>query len=398
MHKHQADDSYLGYVFQGLFALIILLDSDDDESVSIETEDDVVLDGNSKTNIQLKHSLNPSRKLTVSNIGLWNTLGIWIAETDILSTKYLFVTCSDIASESTLKKLTIDKCDRSDVVLDLTKEAKRVIDEIENATKLKEALPHQKRSSACKAFINLSESDRQQLINKISIRETNFNIKQIEKEVEIRLRNVVAPDVSQQVAIRLTQWWEYRIRQSLTKILPRKIPKLELQQKIQSLLAEHSETNLPDDYSIQEPDSLAGEMGGLMERQILLVQGGSSRLNRAALARWRARNQRQRWMNSDIGLAAVLNLYDQRLQQSWEDRHGPMQDDCCEQPDEHKCKVGRSLLDWADMKAWQEIPPPRRDWCQVFYTCGMYHQLSDELKVGWHPDFLQLLANIGNGE
>jgi hypothetical protein len=325
-------------------------------------------------------------------------LGIWIAETDILSTKYLFVTCSDIASESTLKKLTIDKCDRSDVVLDLTKEAKRVIDEIENATKLKEALPHQKRSSACKAFINLSESDRQQLINKISIRETNFNIKQIEKEVEIRLRNVVAPDVSQQVAIRLTQWWEYRIRQSLTKILPRKIPKLELQQKIQSLLAEHSETNLPDDYSIQEPDSLAGEMGGLMERQILLVQGGSSRLNRAALARWRARNQRQRWMNSDIGLAAVLNLYDQRLQQSWEDRHGPMQDDCCEQPDEHKCKVGRSLLDWADMKAWQEIPPPRRDWCQVFYTCGMYHQLSDELKVGWHPDFLQLLANIGNGE
>ena len=39
--SHAGDDAAAGFYFQGLFALVLLLDAQEHEAVSVETEDDV---------------------------------------------------------------------------------------------------------------------------------------------------------------------------------------------------------------------------------------------------------------------------------------------------------------------------------------------------------------------
>ena len=63
-----AVDSAVGYYHQGLFALVRLLDAPDNASVSIETDDDVVLHEAITSLHQIKHSRG-ARPLTLKNDG-----------------------------------------------------------------------------------------------------------------------------------------------------------------------------------------------------------------------------------------------------------------------------------------------------------------------------------------
>ena len=74
---HSAVDSAVGYHHQGLFALVRLLDAADNSSVSIETDDDVVLHDGINSLHQIKHTQGSVRPLTLKNDGLWRTIAIW---------------------------------------------------------------------------------------------------------------------------------------------------------------------------------------------------------------------------------------------------------------------------------------------------------------------------------
>jgi hypothetical protein len=134
----------------------------------------------------------------------------------------------------------------------------------------------------------------------------------------------------------------------------------------------------------------------MMEQQIRLVDGGVARLMRAARARWRARNQRERWIADDAAMAAVIYEYDQHLLEEWEDKFGPMCDDCAILgSDEHK-KAGLTLLDWAHSHAPLELRPIEEGWESNYLVQGSYQQLAEELTVGWHPKYRELLVPDGD--
>lgn len=112
-NQHSAVDSALGYYYQGMFALVVLLDAEDGTQVSIETEDDVYLEGRKKTLHQLKHSLAASTSLTVQSEALWKTLRIWSNHKLDSDTVFVLVTCSSIAQGSSLSVLMNDGTDRT---------------------------------------------------------------------------------------------------------------------------------------------------------------------------------------------------------------------------------------------------------------------------------------------
>ena len=82
---HNAVDSTLGYNFQTLHALVVLLGAGDDESVTIELTDDITLhhapiapDSIDSTRFQVSHSLKTSLpEIKISTTKLWKTLRIW---------------------------------------------------------------------------------------------------------------------------------------------------------------------------------------------------------------------------------------------------------------------------------------------------------------------------------
>ncbi|MED3501847.1 hypothetical protein P4479_25865 [Brevibacillus agri] len=385
---HSAQASMLGYRFQPLYALLVLWKEADDDSneIRVEAEDDVVLEGKFTKLYQLKHSTGNAQELTIKNDGLWKTIRIWAPYADSIKHKMYFVTGDSIDSTNPLYKLVSGDLNRRDIVSLMTKEAKSVIDAREKAIAMNaRKLPYENKIHGCKAFLQLNANQRLALLEKITIRADSFNIIEIENQVIDQLSQMVISKLRPIIAKRLLEWWDKRILNSL------KITKAELLLQLQSLVAQFQDNNLPDDFSKLSPSSIDNELGGNMEKQIDLVDGGFSRKKRAAVARWRARNQREKWITDDILNAIELNNYDQQLINTWADRHEPMKEDLEGEPDEICKKKGLELLDWTHNDAHLHINPIRSEWKHHYLIQGSYQQLSEELKVGWHPMFLEML-------
>ncbi|WP_214797092.1 ABC-three component system protein [Exiguobacterium sp. s5] len=395
---HSADASFLGYYYQGMYALVKLLDAEDFDKISIETEDDVFLSGKSKTLYQLKHSLNSKGNLTEKNEGLWKTIRIWSDKLNNSETNesiyFIFVTPLGIKRSSLLIDFTFEKNNRSKLVKLLYMEATRVRNEREDAKlKGKIPLPHQTRAEGCNAFLSLSDTQRTELVNKITIHPNSFNLKQINSEVEKRIKNAIPIKIRKLLIERIIEWWDRRVVLGLLNEAEREIQKSELTQQIYNIYSQFQEDSLPDDYSDKDEEvDVEQEMRGMMEYQIDLVNGGTHRKKRAAIARWQAINQRDKWISQDVIHSAELNKLDKQLIKVWEDSFEPMRNDLFSENEETLCKEGCKLLDWSHQKAHLEIVPIRNSWKQPFLVQGTYQHLSDELKVGWHPNYIDRLT------
>lgn len=399
LKKFNATDSYLGYIFQGLYALIVLLEADDDHCVSIETDDDVVLQGDEPTLYQLKHSLSSPPPLSEKSDALWKTIRIWSSLENLQNFKFILVTCAPIKERSFLNDLSSFEGERSKALIKLESEARDVLQKVKEARERNDHdEPCKIRLKGCKAFLNLSASHRKHLVDNLLIRPSSFNISEIDAQICLRLKNVVRPEKRKFMTEKLIEWWDGLVVRSLLKKRLRQICKLELQNKISELIQEFSERSLPDFYSQKKPASLDSERGGMMERQIELVDGGEERIKRAAIARWRARNQRFKWLDYDVSLSDTLGNYDKTLIEAWQGHHEPMKHDYKNDSETAKQEVGRKLLDWTHHKASIEIPAPRPEWSQPFYTQGMFQQLAEELTVGWHPEFYERLSKTLDGK
>lgn len=396
VNLHSAKASMLGYRFQPLYALLVLWDEakDDFDHIAIEAEDDVVLNGSMITLFQLKHSLKSTEKLSIKNDGFWKTLRIWAPYSKLSNYQFVFVTAAQVEEESSLICLTDSKKSREKLLIELLKEAKMVRKSREDAAKQGKKLPYETRVAGCEAFLNLKQNERESLLDRIIIRPNTFNIEKISEEVQKRLGKMVVHQIRPMVAERLLEWWDRKV----LKDKDMKIKKVELLSQLQNIISQHLNESLPDDYSKLYPKSYKNEIGITMEKQIDLVKGGESRKKRAAIARWRARNQRERWMGEDLLSIYDLEQYDEHLIEVWKDRHEPMAEDLEGELELKLVEEGRRLLDWSHNESYISTMPPRSEWRHQFLAQGSYQQLAEEMKVGWHPKYEELLNSNKVGD
>jgi ABC-3C protein len=376
---HSAVDASLGYMFQALQALIILVQAGDDQSVTLELTDDVTLHYvNSESRFQVAHSIKASlAEVTIKSAKLWKTIGIWASENSD-NEHYFLLTCAPVSPD--LMPLT-SEADRAAIQAKLEEEAELVLAEHEA-----EIHKHKERITGCRAFMNLSPSGRAELLKNITLIANVPNITTIDNILHHELRNIARPEKRQQVITRLREYWMNRVCLSLTGDLPRHISKAELQQRIEELASTIGGNLLPDDYgTAQAPAEV--QVPDVMRRQIELVGGGTGRINRAKTAHWKSRNQRQRWLDEDVSMAAPLNEFDKKLISLWEDRHAPMCDDTNGSTEEEKQQRGRDLLDWTHNDAPQLPVHVGHGPVPSYVIQGTYQVLADDLSVGWHPEY-----------
>ncbi|MGG4445291.1 hypothetical protein HPY27_16375 [Brevibacillus sp. HB1.1] len=388
---HSAQAPMLGYRFQPLYALLVLWreTGDDFDQVSVESDDDVVLKGKEIKLYQLKHSTGKTERLTIKNDGFWKTIRIWSQYADTANYELYFVTGDTVAQNDPLIKLVNGDTDRVDIITLMESEAKAVISARKQAViDRKKKLPYETRFQGCEAFLKLSSHQRKKLLDKITVRPDNFNIFDIHDQVIDQLSQMVIKKVRPLIAQRLLEWWDNRMLNASSGI-----SKTELLFQLQSLIAQFQDNNVPDDYSKLTPTSIQSELGGFMEKQIDLVNGGDSRKKRAAVARWRARNQREKWIKDDVLNAMELEEYDLQLIETWTYRHEPMKEDLEGETEDLCKKKGLKLLDWIHEDSHLHIHPIRSEWKQHFLIHGSFQQLSEDLKVGWHPRYDELLGD-----
>jgi hypothetical protein len=396
-NAHSAEDAALGFLYQTQYALVLLWqEADDDAVIYLETLDDVVLVANGDTLLeQLKHSLKTKPpSLTVASLQLWKTLKAWIDvlhELELSRTWLHLVAVADISDGSPLQALLHDEIDRKDLLEALKDEAARIRRErAEAATVGKKPLPHAERAAACEAFLSLSEETRVNLLARARIKPKQPNISQIEDVLAASLTTVIRGRRAQ-VARQLVEWWSGQTLDLLTKKRKVGLSRFELVTRYMEIVSAIELDELTSAFATAAHPS-SYQFDSMIERQISLVGGGASELQRAVREEWRAREERSRWSRENPARHDIIVRYDDRLVEEWSDRHADICDKCAGAAEEALKGKGLELLLWSHYTAPRDLEPIAPKIISPYYVRGTYQVLSINGHVGWHPDYRKLLG------
>jgi hypothetical protein len=398
--KHSAEGSALGFWYQSLYALLILIEqASDDAMVGIEMLDDITLTANGEDLLyQLKHSIasKPS-PVGIKSRSLWRTIKVWL---DILPKISLseaslhLVTVGGIVKGDALEVLTVadNHSDREALACAMAEEAQRVLDARAKAKADGEtSLPYADRKDGCEAFLTISKSVQLNLMRRVTLKIDSPTAGDIEGHLETRL-TLFPVEHRALIAKKLIEWWDRQIVYSLCGKRERVVSRHELQAQISEIVGEMERSKLSADFeTLQKP--LDYQPNGMLTRQIALVKGGNLDVDKAIREEWRARAQRARWATENPALASMINDYDAVLTEHWSDKHSQMVQDCDALEEVEKCNSGLDLLRWSHNDAPTAVRPIQEGFGAVYYVRGSYQVLAIDLQVGWHPNYKNLLKD-----
>lgn len=388
---HDATASALGFRYQERFALIELLDTKDDEAaIGVETLDDIHLQSQGLDLLeQLKHSLslNPT-PLDIKSGNLWTTLKIWaelLPSSDLDSTQFRLVTVAPIATSSSLNCLCTEGSDRAPLAEELTAEAQRVLADVLAATGKGKPKPHAKRIAGAEAFLQISESQRLDLLERVLIRPEAPTITDLEDLLATKLDTY--PNAQRKtLAAKLYEWWDRQILLSLQGKRDRYIKRFELIGQLSETSAMLQTEALIESFSSKTPPAVF-HTDEMLAKQCELVEAKPAMSKLARISEWQARNQRTAWSNEAPSKHSKIVDYDEKLISEWSYLH----DTACENADPKKessmIEEGQKILKWILEEAAQKVGSIENTVTSPFYVRGSYQVLSIEGRVGWHPEY-----------
>lgn len=375
--------SALGFYYQGCYALVALLRlTDDAAGVAVETHDDVVLESLSlKTLTQVKHKV---AALSVRSDDFWKAVGNWIGHLPDPAIRFRLVVTSRLPDGSILRALK-DNDGHAALCAALCDEARRVV---QIAEREREGAPLRRRVAACRAFLALTDIERLDLIRRLDIEDEGFDVGAYEPKV-VALLTQTPVAIREKVAGRLVEWWDRQVAMALTGKRPRLLRRAEIVEMIVETQQLFFSNRLPDDFADKEPPEILDETPVLVE-QIKLIGGSRFWINEAKQERWRARGQRDSWLNEQFAVVERLDGFDKGLIKEWRLRFEPHGE---AQPEHEAAERsrGRELFQWAFRDAWREVPPIHPEWKTPYLVRGSYQELANQRVVGWHPRYIALL-------
>jgi hypothetical protein len=387
--KFAASASMLGYLYQIRMALLWAIRKSrvSDFSVNVEVLDDVSFesDGSPIEVLQTKHSLKAMAELSDLSPELWKTLRIWITgiasgEVPAEATRFLIST-ADAPAGTACAALGMDGSSR-----DVAEASRRL--QYAATTSTNSSL-----KSAFDSYLTLDDPAREQLLARVYVipAQPDANAIHVQLQAELYYVSLHQQDLSVQM---LEGWWFKRVLQELVQ------PRGGIcRSEIDAQISEIQESLKPDALPIDEEiDALMVALDQLPEfknrpfyKQIELVGGSQSRIRNAITSYLQAFRQRSSWTRHELLFGADLEKYDHRLLAEWElcraqvcDELGPAA------TEEAMASAGRAILKWAE-----DAHVPIRAGVTVPWVCrGSLHMLSEDRKLGWHPDFQTRLKSI----
>jgi hypothetical protein len=379
----------LAFYYQGCFALVtILAEKDDLARIAVETEDDVVLEAATlKRLVQLKHKVRP---LSLRSDDLWRAMANWLNHLADQNTIFQFVTTAGLVEDAALRALVAD-ADR-DVSLAHVREAfaeesRRVLAEIEVGKGSHNRFA--KRFAGCERFLALSPKEQVAFLSRVQVAPNTFGAHETEGKV-IDLLSTIPSRIRKQVANRLIEWWDRQVALAFMGKRERFLTKFEVLDQLALIVSDHFDDSLPDDYAGTEPPNLLDDTP-ILVKQIKLAELENFWILRAKQARWRARAQRQRWMSEGFASFDRLRKFDNMLVEEWEYRF-QVHANLCNGEQSREPAAGAAVFKWSFLDAPREVPAIHRDWTSPYLVRGTYQDLSNDMKVGWHPRYEELVG------
>lgn len=384
-----AVDSTLGYLYQVRSALLWALrrlKTDPDFLVGIETLDDVTFEtvsGDPTDLLQTKHHRTATGSLTDASPDLWKTLRIWFeghTSSVIPTTANLYLVTTGTASDSTAASRL--RASQRDVAA-----AQKALDAVASSS------TNQTNATAYKAYLATSGPERTRLLGKIIILDAAPSVTDLESELRQEVYWAAGKEHHSAFLERLEGWWLRRVLRQLTDGVAERIGSVELEAQMSDLREQFKQESLPIDddlldFTLDDATKTAHE-NSVFIRQLELVKVGKRRIAAAIRDYYRAFEQRSRWLRDDLVIGMDLHKYEKRLTEEWELVFDAMRDDLGDDAtDEAQEAAARSVLAWAE----RTTIPIRQNVTEPFISRGSLHMLSDEIRIGWHPEFRKRLA------
>lgn len=386
-----AVDATLGYLYQVRSALLWTLrrqKTEPDFLVSLETLDDVTFEttgGDPTDLLQTKHHRNGSASLTDASPDLWKTLRIWFeghASEQIPPTANLYLITTSNAPEGTAaSRLRAVSRDLAAVqqALDAT---------ASSSTNLT-------NKSAYEVYLKATSAQRAAILSKVIIVDAAPTVADLDGELRNEVFWAAGREHHAAFLDRLEGWWLRRVLRQLTDATQDRVGSVELEAQMSDLREQFKQESLPIDEDLLEftldDATKAAHEDSTFVRQLEIVKAGKRRIAAAIRDYYRAFEQRSRWIRDDLVVGLDLHKYEQRLCEEWELVFEAMRDDVGDTAtDEAQEQAARSVLAWAE----RTTIPIRPSVTEPFVSRGSLHMLSDEARIGWHPEFRARLASL----
>jgi len=391
--SHSASAPKLGYYYQAVYGLILMLESSDDSfRLCFETLDDIeTQSGATHCLSQVHHSFNDSH-LTEKTEKLWHTINIWLGAYDPESDenlKFQYITTHKVDPSGPLNCLKKPSDPNNEFLEALRKEAKRVLNPEQGTTSPKK---DSKKYKACLRFSQVPETEQEKFTDKIILFSQSPKVGEIHELIENTISLFTLPENRALIAQQLLQWWDTRAFFSLTHPNDT-ISKSEVTKKLYEIMANNFNGKLTNDFSLAVAPSDTALSSDTATKQIKLVDGTSGHISRALRDKWRASSQREKWLDDNLSNSYELANFDTHLEEEWQDRFIPVMSKSKNLTEQQKKAEGIKILDWTHIDAPSQVPSIREGWREPFLVRGTYQILSGEKRVGWHPDFKDLLFN-----
>tara|TARA_R110002167_G_C12700574_1_gene653450 strand:+ start:3408 stop:4607 length:1200 start_codon:yes stop_codon:yes gene_type:complete len=390
--EFDASASMLGYLYQIRFGLYLSLkklpEVDDPEqfNISIETLDDVAFDkdGSAIELLQTKFHGNLGN-LTNRSADIWKTIRVWVEAVkngDVVlgQTTFTLVTTQSLPENTIAYYLSPDSgrdtAKALELMLDLSKE--------ENATNRK----------GYAAFQSLSEAQKKAFVNDIYVIGKSDNLSQIRSKICRYGRQYVSSERVDAFVDRIEgvwfQWCIEQLGQDPSGVINLGV----VQDFADRIRPEYTDTNLPAEFTDALPDilELDQDTRGFVQ-QLRLFNAPNSMIEQAIVNYFRAFEQRTKWASDGLLEPGELNGFDRRLHEQWIENKSfiELRDDI--ESEKNKRRFSAELY----QKCLQNgVVPIRKDFLEAYVAKGSYHILSDQLKIGWHPDYLEMLGDSSN--
>lgn len=395
MEDFSANASALGYFYQSRYALFLLLSrAEADAELCVERLDDISFerDGSAIELLQTKHHIKATASLSDASTALWKTLRVWSAA--LVENKIR-------PGETILTLVTTGRAPKDSAAAKLRPHPTRDRDH-QAALKILREVADQSDSRtnrpAYEAFRNLSDRQQSELVMSIQLLDASPNILDTGGRILDQLRLSTRPQFLEAVYERIEGWWFNRLIQHLSADSTAPILYRELLDQINDLQEQYHTDNLPIEFlPIEFLDAIApdeqklGAKERLFIEQLRLVAVAAPRIRKAINDYYRAFQQRSKWVREDLLLVGELETYERRLVDEWERLFERMKENLGDHAEETTLQhEGRALFN-----AVEDLELNIRPRCNEPYIMrGSFHLLANQLRVGWHADFVQRLNQL----
>lgn len=394
---HDASGQLSGYLYQVLSALLLLLENKDPEAqLCIEKFDDVAFlkDDEPKTMIQIKHQLYKRGSLLDTSVDFWRTINVWCDYLQKYTTteaevNFLIITTAQAQDESAASYLKKTSSRDWKKALDVMRQ---ISDSDDSKT----------NHDYYKAFQNLNTDLQEYLAKHIFVYDAVPAIDKIKESIMPYIRMVTLQPFEERVYEKVLGWWINNAIKCLISAEPVFISYRQLQKEMNDVGGEYKSDSLPIDVDPQyepTPDEIAqlSPQNRIFIEQLNLISLSHDRLKRCIRDYYNAYTQRSLWVREQLLFINDLQRYENRLVDEWNRLFLVMKEDLddygSDVTEPQKVKAGRALFGQVE----ELNMPIRKNVSDPFIMRGTYHALANELRVGWHVDFLDRLCTVLKG-